>query len=80
MTDDAPQVPDPNYVIKGNLVQCKYCGKNHKTRGKYTDHFRRDHMNEDGTWRKAQHRFTSPDSDERRNEILSLFIREQGDP
>lgn len=56
-TPDGKVVPDPEYVIRGNKVKCTYCGLKLKTRMAYVSHFMRRHMNEDGTWRPAEHRF-----------------------
>jgi hypothetical protein len=51
------QVPQPEWVIKGNRVKCTYCGLPLKTKAKYIDHFMKRHMNPDGTWREANRNF-----------------------
>ena len=36
-------VPEPEYVARGNKVKCLWCGARYKTRRKYTDHYIRRH-------------------------------------
>jgi len=60
MSDFAvPTVPEPIWIIRGNRVQCAYCGLKLKTTQKYISHFLRRHMNDDGTWRPAEHKFAA---------------------
>lgn len=50
-------MPEPQYIIRGNRVRCKFCGATFKTRAKYVAHFSKRHLNEDGTWRTADKNF-----------------------
>lgn len=79
MTDSTPpvEVPEPDWIIKGNRVGCKYCGLKLKTRAKYVSHFMKRHMNEDGTWRSAEHRF-DPIKDVTEDELEAVEYDETG--
>lgn len=67
------QVPEPEWVIRGNRVKCTYCGLPLKTTAKYIAHFRKRHMNDDGTWRIAEHRYSQLTLlDDREQEALDI--------
>lgn len=36
-------VPEPEYIIRGNKVKCPWCPHKFKTRTKYISHFVRSH-------------------------------------
>ncbi len=48
-------LPDPEHVRKGQRERCLYCGRIFNSRRPYFAHFRKDHLNDDGTWRTATH-------------------------
>lgn len=49
-------LPDPEHVRRGQKERCLYCGRIFNSRRPYFVHFRDDHLNDDGTWRPAEHR------------------------
>lgn len=49
-------IPDPEHVRKGQREKCLFCGRIFNSRRPYFAHFRKDHLNDDGTWREAEHR------------------------
>lgn len=77
MTDDIDLYegcPEPTFVIKGNKVMCNYCGLKLATRSKYVNHFKRRHLNEDGTWRPADHKFRLQDPTPDEQEAINWDI------
>lgn len=68
-------MPEPEYVIRGNRVRCKYCGAMFKTRAKYISHFSNRHRNDDGSWRISNKEFHIKDPTPEELEVLNLDQR-----
>lgn len=69
------EIPEPEWILHGNRVGCKYCGLKLKTTAKYKAHFLKRHLNEDGTWRIANKNF-APIKDPTPEELEALDIQE----